>query len=962
VSLAKTVGIMNDTYEQQLNASLFSGGNAAYLEELYEQYLEDPESLSDGWKDFFRGFQAATPSGGDVPHGPIVAEFARRARGPRAAVATGGMDAQLIEKQAAVMRLIEAYRARGHRRAKLDPLGLAPEADEPDLELSWHGLSDGDLDTEFSTVSLTGPDRMKLREILALLRQTYSGSIGFEFVHVTNNEERSWLRDQVESSRARLNMDADAKKQVLEQLTAAEGMEKYLHTRFVGQKRFSLEGGESLIPLLNDVIQQSGAAGVQEMVVGMAHRGRLNVLINVLGKSPSELFSEFEGVYDPKVTDRSGDVKYHLGFSSDIRTPGGNMHLVLAFNPSHLEIVDPVVEGSVRARQDRRGDKRGAKVMPILIHGDAAFAGQGVVTETFQLSQARGFYTGGTLHVVVNNQVGFTISNPTDARSTPYATDVAKMIEAPILHVNGDDPEAVIYVARLALQYRMKFNKDVVIDLVCYRRHGHNEADEPSATQPMMYKIIRQQKTTRERYSALLQDSGVVDADAAKKMAEDYREGLDQGRTVAPATLGMIGNEYTADWTRFDQNGPVRTDTTIEAERVRTLGETITTIPEGVTLHSRVRKIVDDRRKMLDGELPMDWGFAETMAYASLLTDRFSVRITGQDTGRGTFFHRHAVWHNQEDGSNYIPLKTLSDEKARFTIVDSLLSEEAVVGFEYGYSTADPNTLVIWEAQFGDFANGAQVVVDQFLASGEAKWGRLCGLTLFLPHGYEGQGPEHSSARLERYLQLCAQHNMQVCVPTTPAQMFHMLRRQMVRSLRKPLIVLTPKSLLRHKLSVSPLDDLEHGQFHEIIPEIDELNAKDVRTVVFCSGKVYYDLLEARRADEHNDVAVVRVEQLYPFPDSEYEEQLKKYPNADDIVWCQEEPMNQGAWYQIRHRLQAGLEARHDLRYAGREHAASTAAGYFKLHVAEQKALIEQALNGGKHNRNSARKTGTEKA
>lgn len=953
---------MNDSYEQQLRSSLFSGGNAAYLEELYEQYLEDPDSLSDGWKDFFRGFQSGMSEGGDVPHGPIVAEFTRRARGPRVA-AVAGINPALIEKQAAVMRLIEAYRARGHRRANLDPLGLTPQANEPDLDLAYHGLSDGDLDTEFSTISLTGPDRMKLRDILALLRQTYAGSIGFEYMHVTNNDERRWLKDTIEASRGKLDMSADDKRAVLEQLTAAEGMEKYLHTRFVGQKRFSLEGGESLIPLLNDIIQRGGTAGVQEMVVGMAHRGRLNVLINVLGKSPSDLFSEFEGAYDPKVTDRSGDVKYHLGFSSDIRTPGGNVHLVLAFNPSHLEIVNPVVEGSVRARQDRRGDKRGAKVMPILIHGDAAFAGQGVVTETFQLSQARGFYTGGTIHVVVNNQVGFTISNPDDARSTTYATDVAKMIEAPILHVNADDAEAVIYTTRLALEYRMKFNKDVVIDLVCYRRHGHNEGDEPSATQPVMYKTIKQHKTTRELYAEQLQQAGAVDEATTRKMVEDYRAGLDEGRTVAPATLGMIGNEYTADWTKFDQTAlDAKIDTTLKAERVRKLGEAITTIPDDFKLHNRVQKVIEDRKKMLDGEQPMDWGFAETMAYAALLTDRFSVRLTGQDSGRGTFFHRHAVLHNQVDGSNFIPLSTLTDDKSRFTVVDSLLSEEAVVGFEYGYSTADPNSLVIWEAQFGDFANGAQVVIDQFLAAGEAKWGRLCGLTLFLPHGYEGQGPEHSSARLERYLQLCAQHNMQVCVPTTPAQMFHMLRRQMVRSLRKPLIVMTPKSLLRHKLSVSPLDDLEHGHFHHIIPEIDELDGKDVETVVFCSGKVYYDLLEARRADERNNVAIVRVEQLYPFPEKEYEEQLKKYPNANDIVWCQEEPMNQGAWYQIRHRLHAGLQARHELRYAGREHAASTAAGYYQMHVAEQQALIGNALEGSKHNKNSRKKTGTEKA
>ncbi|HEX6928822.1 MAG TPA: thiamine pyrophosphate-dependent enzyme, partial [Gammaproteobacteria bacterium] len=607
---------MNDTYEQQLRSSLFSGGNAAYLEELYEQYLEDPDSLSDGWKDFFHGFLAAMPvdasRGGDVPHGPIVAEFRRRANAPRmAAASAGGIDAALIEKQAAVMRLIEAFRARGHRRAKIDPLDLMPEADEPDLDLAYHGLSDADLDTEFSTVALTGPDRRKLRDILSMLRQTYSGSIGFEYMHVTNNDERRWLKDRIESERGRIDLSAEEKRLLLKQLTAAEGLEKYLHTRYVGQKRFSLEGGESLVPLLHDLIQQGGGAGLQEVVVGMAHRGRLNVLINVLGKAPSELFSEFEGVYDPKVTDRSGDVKYHLGFSSDIRTPGGNMHLVLAFNPSHLEIVDPVVEGSVRARQDRRGDTKGAKVMPVLIHGDAAFAGQGVVTETFQLSQARGFYTGGTIHIVVNNQVGFTISNPDDARSTPYATDVAKMIEAPILHVNGDDPEAVIYAARLALDYRMTFNKDIVIDLVCYRRHGHNEADEPSATQPVMYQVIKKHKTTRERYAAQLQDANALDEATARQLVDDYRAGLEEGKTVAPATLGMIGNEYTADWTRFEQNGLDRkTDTTIDAERVRSLGQAITTIPKDFKLHGRVQKIMDDRRKMLDGELPMDWGFA----------------------------------------------------------------------------------------------------------------------------------------------------------------------------------------------------------------------------------------------------------------------------------------------------------------------------------------------------------------
>ena len=936
---------MSDSYEQQLRASLFSGGNAAYLEELYELFLEDPQSIAPEWREFFAGFRAAGAAGGDVPHGPIIAEFERRAREPRRAVAAGGMDPVMIEKQAAVMRLIEAYRTRGHRHARLDPLGLAPLPKEPDLELAHYGLSDADLDTEFSTVSLTGPDRMKLRDILAMLRSTYAGTIGFEFQHISVSEERGWLKDRIETSRGRIALSAEERKHLLEQLTAAEGLEKYLHTRFVGQKRFSLEGGESFIPLLSDVIQQGGAAGVQEMVIGMAHRGRLNVLINVLGKSPRELFSEFEGVYDPKVTDRSGDVKYHLGFSSDISTPGGNVHLALAFNPSHLEIVNPVVEGSVRARQDRRGDVRGDKVMPILVHGDAAFAGQGVVMETLQLSQARGFYTGGTVHIVINNQVGFTISNPADARSTPYATDVAKMLEAPILHVNGDDAEAVIFAARLAVEYRMKFHKDIVIDLVCYRRHGHNEADEPSATQPVMYKIIKQHKTTRELYAEKLQQEGVIAETDARRMVENYRAGLDEGRTVAPAVLGMIGNEYTADWSRFQQHAmDVEVDTSIDETRLRRLGEAITTVPENFRLHGRVQKIVDDRRKMLAGEQPMDWGFAETMAYAALMSDRFSVRLTGQDAGRGTFFHRHAVLHDQVTGEAFMPLRSLVANPEHAMVIDSLLSEEAVMAFEYGYSTAEPTTLNIWEGQFGDFANGAQVVIDQFITSGEAKWDRLCGLVLFLPHGYEGQGPEHSSARLERFLQLCALENIQVCTPTTPAQMFHMLRRQMLRATRKPLVVMTPKSMLRHKLSVSTLDELAKGGFQELIPDSTCKDPKKARRVVVCGGKVYWDLVEAAEAKKIKDVAIVRIEQLYPFPRPALAAELKRFGAAREVVWCQEEPMNQGAWYQIRHHLDFCLAKGQSLSYAGRARSAAPACGHLATHNAEQAALIEDAL------------------
>lgn len=944
---------MSDSLENRYRSSPFFGGNAAYLDELYEQYLQDPEALPEAWREYFRGFESATPGGRDVPHRPVIEELARRARRPRVAApaATGELSAAAADKQAAVMRLIEAYRGRGHLTAKLDPLGLQkgnphkPDAAE-ELDPAWYGLTEADMDTVFSTMGLIGLERAPLRDILAMLREVYCGSIGFEFMHVTNTPERRWLKDYAEGARARVSLDAEEKRRLLEQLSAAEGLEKYLHSRYVGQKRFSLEGGESLIPMLHELIQQGGRRGLEEIVVGMAHRGRLNVLVNVLGKSPKELFSEFEGIYDPKVTDRSGDVKYHLGFSSDIKTPGGNVHLALAFNPSHLEIVNPVVEGSVRARQDRRGDRKGERVMPILIHGDAAFAGQGVVMETLQLSQARGFYTGGTVHIICNNQVGFTISNPLDARSTPYCSDVAKMLEAPVLHVNADDVEAVIFATRMALEYRMRFHKDIVIDLVCYRRHGHNEADEPAATQPQMYQKIRQHPTTRALYAERLEQEGLIGQEAAERMLEDYRTGLDEGRTVAPAIAGMSGNEYTVDWSRYARGSlDDEVDTGVPLERLKELGSRITELPEGFALHSRVKRVMDERRKMLAGESPLDWGAAETLAYATLVTDRFNVRLTGQDSGRGTFFHRHAVLHNQEDGSIHIPLARVSEDQGMFWVVDSLLSEEGVVGFEYGYSTADPNSLVIWEAQFGDFGNGAQVVIDQFISSGEAKWGRLCGLTLFLPHGYEGQGPEHSSARLERYLQLCAQHNMQVCVPTTPAQMFHMLRRQVVRPLRKPLIVMTPKSLLRHKQSVSSLEELATGGFHTLIPETEEhIKPENVSRVIFCSGKVYYDLLEARRADERDDVAIIRIEQLYPFPAELYEAEIKRYRNAREIIWCQEEPENQGAWYQIRHRLTAPLESRHELIYAGRSASASTAAGYFKMHVAQQKQLIEEAL------------------
>ncbi len=937
---------MSESLQARIETTPFSGGNAPYIESLYEQYLADPSSVSPAWAEYFRALQSGAR---EVPRLPVETELLARAHGPRAAApaaGNGGLHPEAAEKQAAVIRLIEAYRGRGHLRARLDPLGLTPPNEAPDLELEFHGLSQADMGTVFSTVSLTGPDRQPLKDIWQMLQQVYCGTIGFEFMHVTNSDERLWLKSRIEGSRARLAFGADERLGILKSLTAAEGLEKYLHTKYVGQKRFSLEGGDSLMPLLQDVVQKGGAGGIQELVVGMAHRGRLNVLINLLGKSPKELFQEFEGIHEHHDDDDgSGDVKYHMGFSSDIKTPGGNIHLALAFNPSHLEIVNPVVEGSVRARQDRRGDAKGEKILPVLIHGDAAFAGQGVGMETLQLSQARGFRTGGTLHVVLNNQVGFTISRPDDARSTPYCTDLAKMLEAPVFHVNGDDPEAVIFVTRLALDYRQTFHKDVFIDLMCYRRHGHNEADEPSATQPVMYQTIKAHATPRALYAEALVQQGVLTAQAAADLSEQYRKDLDAGKPVAPNITPYVPNEYTVDWSRFQKRMPEQpTETKLDKARLKPLADAMDGVPAGFELHPRVAKIYDDRRKMAAGEMPMDWGFAETLAYASLLTQGCSVRLTGQDSGRGTFFHRHAVLHNQKDDSTWTPLQHIAPDQKRITIIDSLLSEEAVMGFEYGYSTADPDALVIWEGQFGDFANGAQVVIDQFMAAGEAKWGRLCGLTLFLPHGYEGQGPEHSSARLERYLQLCAQNNMQVVVPSTPAQMFHMIRRQALRPYRKPLVVMTPKSLLRHKLSVSTLDDLTQGRFQLLIPEADDIKAAKVTRVVFCAGKVYYDLLEARRAAGIDDTALVRIEQPYPFPQAEYAAVLNGYPNARDIVWCQEEPLNQGAWYQIRHRLQEPLKPKHVLSYAGRAPSASTAAGHMQQHVQQQKQLINDAL------------------
>jgi len=935
------------------NSPLF-GGNAAYVESYYEQYLKDPDSVEPSWRDYFKSLNGDGAQ--DIAHGPIRDSFVdTQASAGQGARPRANLSQQAAQKQAGVLRLINYYRMRGHQNADLDPLGLYQPSPVPDLDPAFHGLGEADMDTVFNTGSLfTEAEELPLRDIIDICKRVYTGTIGTEYMYITDTRQKRWIQRRLEASVDQPRLNTKEKREVLRQLTAAEGIERYLHTKYVGQKRFSLEGADSMIPALDEAVRSAARSHVDEIVIGMAHRGRLNVLVNILGKSPQELFAEFEGDYDLDDLEMSGDVKYHLGFSTDIEIENERVHLALAFNPSHLEAANPVVQGSVKARQDRRHDEHGDSVLPLLIHGDASFSGQGIVMESLQMSQAHGFATGGTVHVVVNNQLGFTMQNPITvkqgefARTSQYCTDIAKMLEAPVFHVNGDDPEAVVFVSRLAMEYREAFGKDVIIDMVCYRRHGHNEADEPAVTQPMMYQKVKAMDSTRKLYAARLQSEGVIDENEADKLSDAYRDGLDEGKNISRTTLGLVGNEYTIDWARYTRaRWSDIVDTSVPVETLQRLSATLQELPDGFELHRRAQRILDDRAKMAAGASRIDWGFAEHMAYASLLDDGFNVRLSGQDSGRGTFFHRHAVLYNQNNGDEIIPLQHVGRESADFTVNDTLLSEAGVLGFEYGYSTADPSTLTIWEAQFGDFVNGAQVIIDQFISSGQAKWGRLCGLVMFLPHGYEGQGPDHSSARLERFLQLCAERHMLVAVPSTPAQWFHLLRQQMVRDSRMPLVVLTPKSLLRHRLSTSTLEDLAQGHFRFIIDEPDSIDDAAIERVVFCSGKVYYDLYQAREERELDNVAVVRIEQLYPFPANDYAAVLERYKNAAEVVWCQEEPENQGAWYQIKHRLQVPLSERHELRYATRPGSATTAAGYHKLHVKQQEAVIEAGLVGG---------------
>lgn len=941
---------MPDSMEQMWSTAHISGGNAAYVEELYDTYLHDPNAIPEEWREYFDQLpRIGQNTAHDTPHSVVREQFRLLAKYPPkggdgvspAHAATAAHD----HKQVSVVQLMQAYRSRGHTKANIDPLGLLKNSLDEYLQLHYHGLTPGELDSTYNASNLFfGYESTTLKNILADLEATYCGNIGYEVTHIADADEVKWLQHRIESSRGRPSYSKEVKLRVLQSLTAAEGLEKHLDSKYPGTKRFGLEGGESFIPLIDGLIKRAGTYGAKEIVLGMAHRGRLNTLVNIFGKKPADLFDEFEG---KKLVDTSGDVKYHQGFSSNVMTPGGELHLAMAFNPSHLEIVAPVVEGSVRARQDRRHDKTGDLVVPINVHGDASFSGQGVVFEILQMSQTRAYKTGGTIHVVINNQVGFTTSNPLDARSTPYCTDLAKFVGAPVFHVNGDDPEAVLFVTQLAMDYRYEFKKDVVIDLVCYRRRGHNETDEPSATQPLMYQAIKAHKTTRTLYADQLVAEGVVTKDAADGMAKEYRAALDRGDHVADGLVSEPDKSLFVDWTPYlGHDWADVADTGYDMKKLQSIAHKTCAIPDGVKVQRQVQKIYEDRNKMASGSLAINWGMAELLAYATLIEQGSSIRITGQDVGRGTFSHRHAVIHNQKDGERYVPLQNLFEGQGKFQIHDSLLSEEAVLAFEFGYASTKPDTLVIWEAQFGDFANGAQVVIDQFITSGEHKWGRLCGLTMLLPHGYEGQGPEHSSARLERFMQLCAEHNIQVCIPTTPAQVFHMLRRQVIRPMRRPLVVMSPKWILRHKLATSSIDELANGKFHNVLTD-DQIHPDKVKKIVFCSGKIYYHLLEARMENDQDDVAFIRLEQLYPFPKAELLQVLKPFKNVKEVVWCQEEPRNQGAWFQIKHRFEDILTETHldmPIEYVGRISSAAPAAGYMSVHLEEQKQIVDAAL------------------
>jgi 2-oxoglutarate dehydrogenase E1 component len=935
---------------QKHRSSFLFGGNAPYVEEQYELYLADRESVVAEWRDFFDALRETPAIDGsdraDEPHAAVVSTFVDRARQSRAPEVALDEGLALARKQVAVQSLIAAFRTVGTRKARLDPLLRGSPHAPVELSPTFHGLAAADMSTRFSTAdTFLFDDDATLRDIVAALDQTYSGTLGAEFMHLADAGERRWWQLQLESTRAKPSFSVAEKKRILERLSAAEGLEKYLHTRYVGQKRFSLEGGESLIVLLDELVRYGASKQISTMVMGMAHRGRLNVLVNIVGKPLRALFDEFDGRDGNRPLE--GDVKYHKGFSGVAQTSDGPVEVMLAFNPSHLEIVNPVVQGMARAKGEASGVGDGSDVLPVEIHGDAAMSGQGVVMETMNLATTRGHGTGGTVHVVINNQIGFTTSDPRDARSSFYCTDVAKMIEAPVLHVNADDPEAVAMAVRLALNYRTAFRRSVVIDLVCFRKHGHQEQDTPSITQPLMYRSITSHPGVRTVYAGQLIQEGVVTSGQVEDYVNTYRDALEHARNSEAGAASAQARDIPP-WPRFleDYAGPVTYGPPLPAQ-VRALAQQISSVPESHELHPLVGKMMAARREMAAGKKPIDWGMGEHLAFASLLQAGVDVRLSGQDSARGTFNHRHAVLHNQNRSNRtdgvYIPLEHVDGARGRFAVTNSILSEAAVMAFEYGYSTVNRNALVMWEAQFGDFANGAQVVIDQFIAAGAAKWGQRSGLTLFLPHGQDGQGPEHASARLERYLQLCAQDNMRVAQPTTPAQLFHLLRMQATVFDRRPLIVMTPKSLLRHPEAVSTLDELSRGAFREILRDT-RVEPSSVERVIVSSGKIYFDLLEHRRTSGVTDTALVRVEQLYPFPAQQLAAEFARYPGLKTVVWCQEEARNQGAWSFAEPQLRDILPSPTQLVYAGPPASASTAPGFHSAHAARQAALIASAF------------------
>ena len=922
-----------------------SAGHSSYLEGLYESYLENPASVSIEWKNFFDELPDNNGTHKDISHKNIINAY----KNHRRVLSSSSSTNEINDKQVRVVQLIQAYRNRGHQAAKLDPLGMMERELVPDLTLEYHGLSKDDLKTIFKTDTLEiGTDEASLQDIIDALQSIYCGELGIEYNYIVNTEERKWFQGILEPNLGQCSFKSDEKKYIFNRLNSAEGLAKFLAAKYPGMKRFGIDGCESLIPLVDSLIQNCGMLGAKQICFGMAHRGRLNLLVNVLGKTPSELFSAFEE--DVELTGaNTGDVKYHLGFSSNLLTPKGEVHVSLFNNPSHLEIVDPVVLGSVRARQDRLYDENREQVIPILIHGDASFSGQGVVMESLQMSQTRGYGVGGTLHVIVNNQIGFTTSYKYDARSTEYSTDVAKMIEAPIIHVNGDNPEMVVHAAQIACEYRHKFGKDIILDLFCYRRRGHNEADDPSATQPLMYEKIAKHPSVLKIYEEKLISQNIITQSDSKNFQKEYRDSLEQGASVVKNLALKPNDDLWFDWSAYlNQTWWQDIDTTFNKNQFLELSEVITSAPDGFKLGRQVSKVFEDRKLMAAGQIPINWGFAESMAYATLLSEGYPIRLTGQDVRRGTFSHRHAAIYNAKDGVGHIPLVDVArDSSTRMDIYDSFLSEEAVLGFEYGYSATWPSGLVMWEAQFGDFVNGAQVVIDQFIVSAEHKWERLSGLVMLLPHGFEGQGPEHSSARLERFLQLCADGNIEVCVPSTPAQIFHLLRRQAIRKMRRPLIVISPKSLLRNPAVTSSLAELTEGEFKCVIDD-DLSSKKDVTRAVMCSGKIYYDLLQKRNEDKINDTALIRIEQLYSFPYDDLEKILSNYPNLNEFIWCQEEPANQGAWFSHRHRLQRVLdrfEQKNEIKLVSRPAAAAPAVGLMKLHLKQQEEIVLKALN-----------------